>query len=53
MIFLLAIMLMAAGCGTSRKSKTREPEFVPLHPPVVVPHQWDEAADTTNVQSIK
>lgn len=42
----LSLLLMQS-CGASRKSK--EQEYVPLHPPVVIPHPWDQAPDSTQV----
>ena len=51
-VFMLSSVLFAT-CSTSKsgvEKKTPEPtstdsvkEFVPLHPPVVVPHSWKDA----------
>lgn len=56
MAVAFCILLLLSSCGTAGRSvKTDAPEmspadstekrdtFVPLHPPVVVPHTWREA----------
>ena len=50
---LLLSSVMLCSCGASKKGMEKTPEkteqadsvkeFVPLHPPVVVPHSWKEA----------
>ena len=50
---LMLSSVMCCSCGTSGKGVEKAPvkveqadsvkEFVPLHPPVVIPHSWKEA----------
>lgn len=57
-IVILCIAAMLSSCGTAHKAEGNQPQtdveiqqdtvekkdsFVPLHPPVVIPHSWNEA----------
>jgi len=52
-VILLIAMVMITSCGTARKAEQEqenkkneegtEKEFVPTHPPVVIPHSWRES----------
>ena len=42
-LFILGVLLLTA-CGPSKKvvEDSEKENFVPTHPPVIVPHQWNE-----------
>lgn len=54
-LILLILSLAVVSCGSARKAAKADREapkemvaedstrFVPLHPPVVVPHKWNES----------
>ena len=43
-LFILGVLLMLTACGPSKKvvEDSEKENFVPTHPPVIVPHQWTE-----------
>lgn len=58
-LVLLVLSLMLVSCGSARKATKADREapkeevvaedstrFVPLHPPVVVPHKWNETGSS-------